>query len=136
MLLRLTCPSCGRVEQASERVLGKEIRCPCGTQFRVLQPEGARGRRSPSSRTAAAAGGPPNRTRPRVRASRDRGRRPRAGSRETSQPPIAAQHSPGAVERTPEPPARGSPAQQQSAGMPPWAYAAVGGGRGDVPVSA
>ena len=39
MILRLTCPSCGRVEQASERVLGKEIRCPCGTQFKVLQPK-------------------------------------------------------------------------------------------------
>ena len=41
MLLKLTCPSCGRVEQASERVLGKEVRCPCGTQFRVLQPKPA-----------------------------------------------------------------------------------------------
>ena len=39
MLLNLTCPSCGRVEEVSERVLGKEVRCPCGTQFRVLQPK-------------------------------------------------------------------------------------------------
>ena len=41
MLLRLTCPACGRVEQLSDRVLGKEVRCPCGTQFRVLRPRTA-----------------------------------------------------------------------------------------------
>ena len=55
MLLRLTCPSCGRVEQASERVLGKEIRCPCGTQFRGASAQEARPGRRPS-RAAAAAG--------------------------------------------------------------------------------
>jgi hypothetical protein len=30
MLFKVTCPSCGRSEQTSDRVLGKEIRCPCG----------------------------------------------------------------------------------------------------------
>ena len=56
MLLKLTCPSCGRVEQASERVLGKEVRCPCGTQFRVLQPKKAGADRgSPEARRPQAA---------------------------------------------------------------------------------
>ena len=39
MLLKLTCPSCGRSDQASDRVIGKEIRCPCGATFRVLGPK-------------------------------------------------------------------------------------------------
>ncbi len=39
MLLKLTCPSCGRSDQASDRVIGKEVRCPCGATFRVLGPK-------------------------------------------------------------------------------------------------
>ena len=74
MLLKLTCPSCGRVEQASERVLGKEIRCPCGTQFRVLQPkEAAPDRGSPEARRQP--GGRQFERRPLARARRDRSHR-------------------------------------------------------------
>src|SRR5580704_9682552 len=39
MLLKLTCPACGRSDQASDRVIGKEIRCPCGAIFRVVGPK-------------------------------------------------------------------------------------------------
>ena len=39
MLLKLTCPACGRSDQASDRVIGKEVRCPCGATFRVLGPK-------------------------------------------------------------------------------------------------
>jgi S1-C subfamily serine protease len=38
MLLKLTCPSCGRTEEVPDRVVGKELRCPCGTRFRVKGP--------------------------------------------------------------------------------------------------
>ena len=36
MLLNVTCPSCGGSQEASERVLGKEVRCACGARFRVM----------------------------------------------------------------------------------------------------
>jgi hypothetical protein len=38
MLLKLTCPSCGRTEEVPDRVIGKDLRCPCGTRFRVKGP--------------------------------------------------------------------------------------------------
>ena len=51
MLLKLTCPACGRSDQASDRVIGKEIRCPCGATFRVLGPK--QGSTSPPNVPAA-----------------------------------------------------------------------------------
>src|SRR5271169_3776764 len=47
MLFNLTCPSCGRSQEASERVLGKGVRCSCGARFRVPGPK-------PSTRVDAA----------------------------------------------------------------------------------
>jgi hypothetical protein len=36
MLLKLTCPSCGRSTDALEHVPGKQLRCPCGNRGRVI----------------------------------------------------------------------------------------------------
>jgi S1-C subfamily serine protease len=127
MLLRLTCPSCGRVEQAFERVLGKEIRCPCGTQFRVLQPKpaapelvaGEPRRREHAQEPQPA---PPRRqseARPRPHASS----RPRENSQAASRLAYALER-----EEAAERPVRYQPKRKQSTGMPPWAYAAVGAG--------
>ena len=127
MLLKLTCPSCGRVEQATERVLGKEIRCPCGTQFRVLQPKAAAPERSATEpRRPQAAGRPPAQS----RESEPRNRPPT--SRSLREAPSARSQAgiPLDVERAPERPVPVSRqrAPSRSGGMPPWAYAVAGGG--------
>ena len=125
MLLRLTCPSCGRVEQASERVLGKEIRCPCGTQFRVLQPKPAAANplaEEPRRREGA----PEARQAPRPSEARSL---PQSSSkpRENVKPPSRPAY-PMEREELPERPVRQQPKRKRSSGMPPWAYAAVGAG--------
>jgi S1-C subfamily serine protease len=126
MLLRLTCPTCGRVEQASERVLGKEVRCPCGTQFRVLQPK------KPASGGGATE---PRRPQPAGQShaaprQSEAGARP-AGSRSLREQPHQVRARPGIPlepERAPEQPVPWRPRQQANEGMPPWAYAALGAG--------
>jgi S1-C subfamily serine protease len=97
MLFNLTCPSCGRSQEASERVLGKEVRCSCGARFRVPGPK-------PSARVAptpAPAPAPPR-------------------SRTTAREDI--------VDRLPERPQPRRSAKPSRRGLPPWAYATMGGG--------
>ena len=125
MLLKLTCPSCGRVEQATERVLGKEIRCPCGTQFRVLQPRAAapeRGAaRAGQSQAPAQPRPAPRRSDPQSRpmSSRSLHERPQTPSRTGI---------PQERDHEPERPALRQQPGQASAGMPPWVYVAAGAG--------
>ena len=125
MLLRLTCPSCGRVEQVPDRVVGKEIRCPCGTQFRVLQPKatatarplGEPRRPTPSEETY------PVQRQPEPRSQRPSSARPPENPPSRSRPAPPIKH-----DDVPERPVHKQPKRQQSLGMPPWAYAAVGAG--------
>ena len=126
MILRLTCPSCGRVEQASERVLGKEIRCPCGTQFKVLQPKkpasggGDAEPRRPQAASAAYSAPRPSEARPRP-----------AVSRSLRQEPHSARSLPGIPlepERSSERQVTRLPAPKSNEAMPAWAYALAGGG--------
>ena len=125
MLLKLTCPSCGRVEQATERVLGKEVRCPCGTQFRVLQPKAAAPERTATNRGAlsrrATAGS----------VARERASKSTAGFEKLAEAPSARSQAgiPLDVERARAADFGFSPAcAAKSGGMPPWAYAVAGGG--------
>lgn len=127
MLLKLTCPSCGRSDQASDRVIGKEVRCPCGATFRVLGPK----QESPSPVDL-----PPSRPQspgsPYVAAPSQ----PEIRSRSTPSPRLhevpPARSRPEPTRREPPPIPVSSqtplPGQVPPAGVPPWAYAAFGAG--------
>ena len=125
MLLKLTCPSCGRSDQASDRVIGKEVRCPCGATFRVLGPKQGPLSAFDSPQPRSQSPAPPYFAPPLARnqtttcVSRSISRLPpcpiatrAAASR------AAARTGAGAVRST---------AQAAPGGLPPWAYAAFGG---------
>jgi S1-C subfamily serine protease len=109
MLLKLTCPSCGRTEEVPDRVIGKELRCPCGTHFRVKSP---------------------NVQEPADQVDKGAHQRESAGYR-LAPPPLPVQPSPiPAAQSTPRPHDARShqePVARQS-GIPPWTYAAGGAG--------
>ena len=121
MLLKLTCPTCGRSDQASDRVIGKEVRCPCGATFRVVGPkqgnqvhQSARPYRSPGWQRLNTAPAP---RQPEIRAKSPSSSRssdayapvsrPERSLPEASRPQATEQHPAG--------------------GLPPWVYAAFGG---------
>ena len=126
MLLKLTCPACGRSDQASDRVIGKEIRCPCGATFRVLGPKQG----SVSSPDVSAARpqpvAPQYSTPPRQPESRSR---PPSSSRSYDRP--VSYPRPEPIRREPNLPDSSRPkaiGQPTPASLPAWAYAAFGGG--------
>ena len=116
MPVKLKCPSCGHFQQVSEEVLGKKVRCPsCSAAFRVAAP-----RTSPSVEPEAAA----------------REARPKATVKEPSPDPTEYEVGPevAPVVAKPAPhfvkpaPRSARPAvKPQRAGLPAWAYAAMGG---------
>ena len=126
MLLKLTCPSCGRSDQASDRVIGKEVRCPCGATFRVLGPKPGAivdpVPPEPAPRPVARQSSPP----PRSSETRSR---PASSNRSQEGPPSRPRSdAPRRQPSLPEPPRRAPIAQPTPASLPPWAFAAFGGG--------
>ena len=125
MLLKLTCPSCGHSDQASDRVIGKEIRCPCGATFRVLGPK-------PGAIVDPVPPDPrPIAPQPHVRPT------PQAEARSRPSPSNRSQDGPPSRPRSAvpqHPPTLPEPARlirsenPRAGGLPPWAFAAFGGG--------
>jgi S1-C subfamily serine protease len=126
MLLKLTCPSCGRSDQASDRVIGKEVRCPCGATFRVLGAKPGAIVNSvppePRPRPVAPQSSPPSRQ-TEVRS------RPPSSNRLQDNPPSRPQlEVPRRQPSLPEPPRLAPIKKPKTGGLSPWAYAAFGGG--------
>jgi S1-C subfamily serine protease len=118
MPIKLKCPSCGHSDRVSDDVLGKKVTCPsCGTAFRVAAPK-----------PSAAAQPAPAPTQPRPPAASPD---PFPGSTEYAvEPaiaPVLSKPAPpvSSPRPTASPPAAAVP---KSGGLPPWAYAAMGGG--------
>ncbi len=123
MPIKLKCPSCGHAERASDDVLGKKVKCgACGVAFRVAVPKANTS--ADSANTAAE-------TRPEARVPE-----PTADAAEYAIEPAEEPVQP-VVPRAPKPsPAmKPSPAAQKPrpaesparGGLPPLAYAALGG---------
>jgi S1-C subfamily serine protease len=127
MLLKLTCPACGRSDQASDRVIGKEIRCPCGAIFRVVGPKQAplSGPElldaEPCPRPAISPQYSATSRQPETRS------RPPSSSRSSSPSPTRPRPQ-GRQPTSPEPPTHQASEQPKRGGLPPWTYAAFGGG--------
>jgi S1-C subfamily serine protease len=115
MPVKLKCPSCGHSQQVSDDVLGKKVRCPsCNAAFRVAAPKAS------ASAAAAVAGARPEATEPEP--SPD----PTEYEVGPAVAPIVAKLAPEFVK--PAPVSARPAVKPQRAGVPPWAYAAMGGG--------
>jgi S1-C subfamily serine protease len=134
MLIKLTCPSCGKSTEAPDRVVGKEVRCSCGTSFRVLglkpdapaatesrlrPPASSLNPQEPRSRPLAPPPEPPK-IQPRPQTVISPSNPPRIPPRPQSD--VFADLEPIPRPLAPRP----SPTAQRG-GTPPWAYAAIGG---------
>ncbi len=144
LTIKLTCPSCGRSTEASERVVGKEVRCSCGTSFRVMglkpsEPAAPQSRSQPAAPlsqaqpAAASSSRPQTRSRPVAPPSNPQQQefRPRPAAAPSNRPqpppPRAQEFDPPERYTLPgRPVPRRAPAARQG-GTPPWAYGAIGG---------
>ena len=120
MLLKLTCPSCGRSDQASDRVIGKEVRCPCGATFRVVGPK--QSNQSTASPPIPQPGPNPPQYVPAPRQTQIRAE-PTSSSR-SSDVYAPASRPERSLPAAPTPQAT---EQRAAGGLPPWVYAAFGG---------
>jgi hypothetical protein len=103
MLLKVTCPSCGQSKDAPEHILGKELRCACGTRIRVV------GQSWSDFQPSEPANGPPRSVISALRLSEHR-----RGVASTEQCELAARD--GTI--------RQSTVRHRE--WPPWAYASIG----------
>ncbi len=125
MLLKLTCPSCGRSDQASDRVVGKEVRCPCGATFRVLGPKpGATVdpvAPEPRPQPVAPQSAPPQRQ------PETRSRPPSSNKSQDGPPSRPRSEVPRRQPSLPKPPRLAAMEKPTPGGLPPWAFAVFGG---------
>ncbi len=115
MPVKLKCPSCGHSQQVSDDVLGKKVRCPsCNAALRVAAPK------TSAPGAAAVAGARSAATEPEPS--------PDATEYEVG-PAVAPVVTKPAPEFVKPAPVSARPAvKPERAGVPPWAYAAMGGG--------